>query len=414
MSQSPSFQLRRVRPGSQPAASLPGLDMHLFLPTLLLVTFGMVMVFSASYPMVLESRHGDAYYFVKRQAAFAVLGLLALWVSSRLRLRLLRAIAYPLLGLSLALLGVVLFIGREVHGARSWLSFGAVSFQPSELAKVALLLALARLLADHPGCVSSLKGLLPALALAGAVGGLVLLGKDFGTAAVAGLAVFVLLFLAGVRMKHLIGLGTMAAAMAAVFIAMEPYRMKRILAFFHPDALAESGGYHITRSLIALGSGGPLGLGFSRSREKFFYLPTPHTDSIFAVIGEELGLVFCLGVLALFFWLGWRGLKISAAARETFPALAAAAMTNLLLLQAATNLLVIVGLLPPTGLPLPFLSYGGSSLFFSLVAVGIIANVSRHSALGAQAAAEENPGVAASQHRSRARERRYSLRPRGL
>jgi len=381
MSKVAPFQLRRVRPAPSPHASpLPGLDANLFLPTLLLVAFGVAMVFSASYPTVLESHHGDAWFYAKRQAGFAAFGLLALFGFSRLRLRHIRWIAYPAFIVTVPLLIGVLILGRLTNGAICWYQIGPFKFQPSEMAKVFLVLALARLLADHPRSVETLKGLFYPLALAGLICGLVLMGKDFGTTAVAGLAVFVLLFLAGARLKDLLGVALPALGMAAFFIAKEPYRLGRIFAFLNPEAHADKGGYHIIRALIAFGSGGLFGLGFSRSREKFFYLPTPYTDSIFAVIGEELGLLFCLIVLSLFVWLGWRGLWVSAMSKDRFASLAAAGLTSLVLIQAATNILVSLGLIPLTGLPLPFISYGGSSLLFNLIAVGIVANISRHTA----------------------------------
>ncbi len=400
---------RQVGPA---AAVAPGLDLHLLLPTLLLVAFGVAMVFSASYPTVLESRQGDAYYFVKRQAMFAVVGGLLLWLASRVKLRLIRDHVYYFLAVSVLLLLVVLGIGREVNGSRSWLGLGSLRFQPSELAKVGLLLALAKLFADRPAAATTLKGLLLPLALTGFVCGLILLENDFGVAAVTGLAALILLGLAGARGKHLAALGVSGAILAGAFIAMKPTRLIRVISFLNPDAYADSFGYQINRSLIALGSGGPFGLGFSRSREKFFYLPTPHTDSIFAVIGEELGLVFCLGVLALFCWLGWRGLKVAAQSQDRFSALAAAGLTNLLLLQAAINLFVIVGLGPVTGIPLPFISYGGSSLVFSLIAVGLLANIARSAASPAGFTArlpDAQPGETESDQG-----KRYRLRPRGL
>ncbi|NIM07037.1 MAG: putative lipid II flippase FtsW [Armatimonadetes bacterium] len=378
MSKSASFRLSRVPSGRERVSFLPSMDMGIFLPTLLLVAVGIAMVFSASYPTVLEYRDGDAWYYAKRQAGFAVAGFFALWIFSRLRLKYLRGIAYPALFVSILLLAGVLVVGRATKGAFSWYDAGPFKFQPSEMAKVALILALAKLLADYPGILSTFKGLLVPLLMGGLVCGLVLMGRDLGTTAVAFFAFLVVLFLAGARFSHLLGLSIASAGIGAFFIRMEPYRLQRIISFINPEAYADSGGYQITRSLIALGSGGLFGLGFSRSREKFFYLPTPHTDSIFAVIGEELGLIFCLAVLVLFFWLGWRGLRAATLSEDRFSSLAAAGLTSLILIQAATNLMVNVGMMPLTGLPLPFISYGGSSLLFSLIAVGIIANISRH------------------------------------
>ena len=390
MSNADLFQLRRVKPGRSAAASLPGIDRHLLLPILLLATIGIVMVFSASYPMVLNSGKESisdllrldagkrgAYEFALKQFIFALLGGGVLFAFSRLRQNVLRSSAYPALLVAFVFLVLVLKIGREINGAHSWIQVGPVNFQPSEFAKVALMLTLARLFADRAQPPLTGRELLLPLLIAGLVCGLVLLEKDFGTTAVIFSTILVMLFLAGARIKHLLALAVSAGVVGAIFVYTEPYRLDRILSFIDPVRYADSGGYQIQRALIAIGSGGPFGLGFSHSREKFFYLPTPHTDCIFAVTAEELGLFFCLGILALFFWLGWRGLKIAASSRDRFAALATAGMTNLIIIEAATNLLVILGLMPPTGLPLPFISYGGSSLVFSMMAVGIIANFSR-------------------------------------
>jgi cell division protein FtsW len=382
MNETASFRLSRVRPRGQSEASLPGMDMGIFLPTLLLVAFGVAMVFSASYPTVLESHNGDALYYAKRQGGFAVAGMLLLWLFSRLRLRHLRTAAYVGLIASIAFLIGVLMLGKMTNGVLRWFPLGPFNFQPSEMAKVALILALARLLADRPNLAANLKGFLFAVFLAVGVCGLVLMGKDFSTPAVMFAVCLVVFFLGGAQIKHLAALCLTALVPAVFFIANEPYRVKRLISFLNPEAHYESGGYHIVRSLIALGSGGPLGLGFSRSREKFFYLPTPYTDSIFAVIGEELGLAACMAVLLLFVWLGWRGMRIAAVSNDRFIALSSAGLTSLILIQALMNVMVTVSLMPPTGRPLPFISYGGSSLVFTLIAVGILANFSRRTSEG--------------------------------
>jgi len=420
MSQTNSFELRRARNSDKKGQPLPGLDMHLFLPILLLVAFGIIMVFSASYPSVTVGRKGS-YYYVIRQFGFAAVGALAFWFFSRIRLGFLRRYAYLLFALSVMLLIAVLAKGRLINGARSWFSFGPVSFQPSEMAKICLMLALAKFLADHPYSVNTLKGLLPAIVMAGMACGLVLKGKDFGTTTVMGLAFLVLLFLAGAKRKHIAGLLTSATVIGGIFIAKEPYRLMRIISFINPEKYAKDEGYQTIRQLIALGSGGPFGVGFSHSREKFFYLPgqTPFTDSIYAIIGEELGIIACLTILALFLWLGWRGLSIAAASKDRFISLTAAGLTSIILIGAAINILVNLDMMPLTGLPLPFISYGGSSLLFSLIAIGIVAGISRQ--LPRLAATEEKapaakvvPPASAAGGGGQERMRSRSLRPRGL
>jgi cell division protein FtsW len=376
MSKAAPYQLLRAKSAPESAPEAPW-DLSFVLPALLLVVIGVIMVFSASYPKLLEAGRNDAYFYVKRQALFAFVGIFALYAASRIKLTLLYRWSYLIFAGALGLLALVLVIGRDINGARSWIGLGPFSFQPSELAKVALLLALARFFSDYPQSAGSLKGLLSPLAMTGAVCLLVLAGKDFGTATIIGLAVLGMFFLAGARLKHIAGLCAAAGLAGVGLIVREPYRMARILSFINPEAHADAGGYQIMRALIAIGSGGLMGRGFSASREKFFYLPNPETDSIFAVIGEELGLIFCLFIVGLFCWLAWRGIKIAAAARDKFSSLLAAGMISLIILQAAVNLLVILDMLPPTGLPLPFLSYGGSALLFNFIAVGLVANISR-------------------------------------
>lgn len=373
MADSAPYQLRRSRVGHRQPVST-NFDIHLAIPVLLLVAFGIAMVFSASYPR----NTGDAFSFVKRQALFACIGISLCTLIWRLRRDLLVRLAYPAYALSIFLLMVVLVVGRDINGARSWIPIGPFNLQPSEMAKVTLILGLAKLLTDHPESIRSLKSMVPAFLMIGAVCVFILLGKDFGTMFVAAVAGFIMLFLAGARIKHLLQVGGPVTLMVVGLICMEPYRLDRIRSFINPEDHLQTGGYQIFRGLIAIGSGGLSGVGFSRSREKFSYLPEPHTDTIFAVIGEELGLVFCLAVVMLFFWIGWRGFKIAKLSRDRFSALGAAGMTNLILIGAATNLLVITGMIPPTGLPLTFISYGGSSLIFSLITIGILANLSRH------------------------------------
>jgi len=417
MSKSAPYQLLRTK--SDPADPSPPWDLNLLLPVLLLTVIGVIMVFSASYPLVLKAGRHQAYYYAERQALFALVGLGALFLGSRIKLAIIYQWAYGLFAGALGLLVAVLFIGENINGARSWIDLGPINFQPSEFAKLALLLALARFFSDYPQAVGSLRGILPPLVMTGGVCLLVLAEKDFGVAVLVGLAALSVFFLAGARLKYIAGLGIAAGVAAIALILHEPYRRDRILSFLNPEANADAGGYQVMQALIALGSGGLMGRGFAASREKFFYLPNPETDSIFAVIGEELGLIFCLFIVVLFCWLAWRGMKIAASCGDKFSSLAAAGLTNLIILQAAINLLVILGLLPNTGLPLPFISYGGSALLFNLVAIGLIANISRQCAfseagagMGNGSGRETQAGVAAAQ--GPAKPGRRTLRPRGF
>lgn len=355
-------------------------DYILLFAVFTLLAIGIVMVFSAS--MVRSVKYyGHPYYYLIRQLVWAALGIgTMIFFMNYDCWRYRRFIPY-ILGLSLLLLILVLIpgVGQVRNDARRWLGFGSLGFQPAELAKVTIVLFLADSLANRKDAVKNLvTGLGPYLALLGLTFALVLAEPDLGTAvAIAGAAV-VVLFAGGARMLHLLMLGAGSVPVLYWAIMSEEYRRDRLLAFLDPWKDPTGDGWNIIQALYALGTGGPFGTGIGYSRQKWYYLPAPDTDFIFAVLGEEMGFFGSFLVLLLFFTLAWRGFRAAMAAPDRYSCLLAAGLTSLLVFQALVNIGVVAGVLPITGIPLPFISSGGSSLLTSLMAAGIILNISRY------------------------------------
>lgn len=361
-------------------------DFPLFLLATVLVCVGLIMVYSASAVMA-DDKFGSSMHFITRQVLWLAIGIPVAWWASRMDLEKLRAYAVPLLfiGIFVTALVCVPGLGTSVGGAKRWFRLGPLSFQPSEALKLIMVFFLADSLVRRQEKLQKLGGILSYLVVLGVCMGILQLQHDFGSVVTLTLLTLVLLYLAGVKLSYFF-LPVAALAPALVYLVVSsPYRMKRITAFLRPWDDPQGSGFQLIQSLIAVGSGGPLGVGLSNSNQKLFYLPAPHTDFIYAIIGEELGLWGSLGVLALFVLFAVRGLQVAAAAaRRTdgqFDALLAVGLTGLVVFQAFLNLGVVTGLLPTKGLPLPLVSYGGTSLLFSLVAVGLLLNVSRRSRL---------------------------------
>ncbi|MHB8141829.1 MAG: putative lipid II flippase FtsW [Vulcanimicrobiaceae bacterium] len=354
-------------------------DRWLFIAVALLVGIGLVMIFSASSATA-YAEHRDTAYYLKRQTEWLALGLLCAYIAYRLDYRLLYRLAPAIFILSLLTLAAVLVphVGIAVNGARRWLGFHALSVQPSEFAKPALIIFLAALLSKKNEKIISLAGgLLPACGAIVAVAVLVLMEPDMGTASLYALFGAVMLFAAGARITHLIAVGAVTIPPAVLAIIASPYRRARILAFIDPWKDPQNTGFHIVQSLYALGSGGFFGVGLGNSRAKFFYLPEQYTDFIFSILGEELGLIGTVSVVALFVLLAYRGIRIAVAAPDRFGCYLATGCTAMIVLQAFVNIGVVTSSWPVTGVPLPFISFGGSSLIVNLVAVALIANVGR-------------------------------------
>lgn len=361
----------RLRAWRRPSAP----DYALLLCVVCLLLVGLVMVYSASQLAV----PGDPSYWFRRQLVWALLGLIALAVTSRVDYHTWRRWAWPVLAVVAALLALVLAIGRDAYGAQRWLRLYFFSFQPSELAKLALVIALARLLAAAGPRVRALRGgLLPFWGIVGGVLVLVLFQNDLGTSLVIVALALAMLFAAGAGILQTAGLATAGVAAYVAIIAATPFRRVRLDAFLHPLPPNCAGAYQVCQGLISLGSGGVLGRGLGDSVQKAGYLPNPFTDSIFAVVGEELGLLGCLLLIGLFAFLAYRGLHISRTAPDAFGALLVCGITWWIAAQAAINIGSVVNAIPFTGVPLPFVSFGGSSLVTALAAVGILLNVSRH------------------------------------
>lgn len=369
----------------------------LLLVTALLVAVGIVMIYSASAIYAGEV-HGTRWYFLTRHLGSVLLGLaIGAWAMTRDRDDLRRWLK-PLLGLSLALLLLVLLpgLGYEVSGARRWFRLGWLSVQPSEIAQVVVVLYMADVLARKQDRLRSfLHGFLPPMLILGTCVGLILLQPDLGTAFALAAVVFLMLFVSGIELVHLGPTLASALPVLALLIASTPYRVRRVLAFADPWADPHGAGFQLIQSLVAIGTGGILGLGLGQSRQKLFYLPAAHTDFIFSVIGEELGLVGATAVLGLFVAFVWLGVKMALRAHDLFAQLATLGLTMLIGLKALMNMAVATGVMPTKGLPLPFISYGGSSLIVNLVVVALIVNLARGPmVVGASVVDESAPALA--------------------
>ncbi len=340
---------------------------------------GMVMVLSASSVSSLTD-YGSAWYFFERQVIWTAVGVLAFFVTARIDYHAWRRWVVPMLVVSIGLLLVVLIpgIGISVGGSRRWLGAGAVRFQPTEVAKLALLVFAADLLTRRKDQLGDWRATLRPLGLVFVtIAALVVIQPDLDSTVVLALIVGAVLVVGGVRLRHLAAIGTAGVALATLLAMAEPYRRARLFVFLHPSSDASNTGYQITQSLIALGSGGWTGVGLGAGRAKWLFLPNAHTDFIFAIIGEELGLLGCLLVVALFVAFAVLGVRAASRAPDRFGMLLAAGITAWVVGQAAINIGGVIGLLPVAGIPLPFVSFGGSALVFTMVGAGILANVAR-------------------------------------
>ena len=354
-------------------------DKVLFGTTFLLVFASIIMVYSASAVVALE-RYDSAYFFLTKQALWMVLGLAVLAVSMRIDYRSYKndAFIWTVLGIVGVLLVATLF-STPVNGARRWLWIGPLSIQPSELAKVACVLFTALMLERRMHRIDEGSySLLPIAIVAGALMLLILLQKDLGTVLSLALIVGAMVFAAGLSYRYVALFAAAAAPIVYFVLVSETYRLRRLHSYWDPWADPLGDGFQIIQSLIAVGTGGVWGLGLMGGVQKLFYLPEPHSDFIYAVIAEELGLVGATAVLVCFLVIAWRGLRISLRAEDRFGALAALGLTVMIAAQAYVNMSVVLNLLPTKGLPLPLVSAGGSSLLASLLGVGVLLNISQH------------------------------------
>lgn len=356
-----------------------------------LVSLGLVMVYSASVAVAIDAHQGETYYFV-RQLVFFGIGVVALVGLSQLPYQRLMITGKPLYALSLALLVVVLLLGHHAGGAKRWIQVSSLAqVQPSELMKVSLLLLLSGMYArDVRRARTFTRGLLHCVLIIGLPIALIVAEPDLGTSIIVATTGFAVFFAAGASLVQLPLLVGSAVGLVTLLIKVSPYRFSRFTTFMDPLAVQNAQGvsYQVQQALIALGSGGIFGRGLGASRQKFSYVPAPHTDSIYAIVGEELGYVGCVAVILLFIALAWRGLAIAREAPDQFGALVATGITCSLVVQAFINIAAVSSSIPFTGVPLPFISYGGSSLIVSLAGVGILLNIGSQAVPNAVATAE--------------------------
>lgn len=354
-------------------------DVWLFGSIATLVAIGLVMIFSASSAQAYADHHDTAYY-VKHQAIYLAVGLILAFAAYKVDYRKLKAFApWALVLCGLALVAVLVpHVGVVVNGARRWIGAGAFSLQPSEFAKLGLVLYLAAALATRGENMRSFtKCVAPLFAVTFVLAMLVFVEPDMGTASLLVFTTFAMLFAAGARIEHLLAVVLVTLPPAAFMIVASPYKRARILAFLDPWKDPQNTGFHIVQSLLALGSGGLIGVGAGESRAKFFYLPEQYTDFIFSVLGEEFGLVGTVTVVVLFLFFAYRAIRIAIAAPDRFGFFLTVGCTAVVVIQAFVNIGVVTSSWPVTGVPLPFISFGGSSLIVSLICVALVMNVGR-------------------------------------
>jgi cell division protein FtsW len=353
-------------------------DGWMFTVTTVLVFIGLVMIFSASAVMAKE-RFGSAYTFLFRQLAWAVAGMIVMLAAMKFDYSRLKhpAVVFTLLGMTTILLISVFFLDRA-HGTHRWFRLGPLSFQPSELAKPAIILFLAWFLENKTKAMDDWRNtLLPAIAPTMVFLALIVFQPDLGTAIACAAITACILFVAGLRLRYF-GYAFLASLLPLyVLIFHVAYRRDRILAFLNPYSDPQGRGFHMIQSLIAVSTGGVTGLGLMEGKQKLFYLPEPHTDFIFAVTAEELGLVGAMAVIILFTIFLWRGTRAALRTQDNFGRFLAIGITAMIVLQAFINISVVLGLMPTKGIPLPFVSYGGSSLFVTLACVGVLLNITK-------------------------------------
>jgi cell division protein FtsW len=367
------------------------IDKWLFSATVGLALFGVVMVYSASAVIALEEKHSQ-FHYVFKQGVWTMLGFGAMFIAMRFDYQLLnrRWIVYGALLVTIFLL-LAVFAFSPVNGARRWIKFGGFSAQPSEIAKLALAIFLAYFLSKRVGEEGSFwKTFLPCMIPLGVMAALVAKEPDLGTALMLAIISMTICFAAGVRPRHVVYAAVPGLLFVAKMVIFTPFRMRRMATFIDPFADQQGSGYQVVQSLIAVGSGGSHGLGFAQGRQKLLFLPFAHSDFIFAVIGEELGLIGALIVVFVFAVFLWRGMRAAFRAPDRFGMLLGIGIVVGIVAQALLNMSVVLALVPTKGIPLPFISYGGSSLVPTLAGVGILLNISQYAALGKQAAYEDD------------------------
>ncbi|MGI6711637.1 MAG: stage V sporulation protein E [Bacillota bacterium] len=358
-------------------------DFIIFITVLALLSIGIVMVFSSSQYVAYYEHKGDSFYYLKRQFFNTLLSVILMIFVMKVNYVKLKELAKPALIFSFVLLGLLLIgIGIEHKGSVRWLGAGPFQIQPSEFAKLVMIIYMAKFLSENQHRMKSFRqGFLPPLLILGGACALILMQPDLGTAVALAGTTFIMLWCAGAKKSHMALLAGLGICLVVAAIVFEPYRMERFMSFLDPWKDPQDTGFQTVQSLLAIGSGGLLGVGLGAGRAKTFYLPERHTDFIFSIIAEELGFIGGALVIILFLLLIWRGLKVAITTSDAFGSMIAIGVTSMVGLQALINLGVVTGSLPVTGITLPFISYGGSSLIFSLAGIGLLLNVSCYAGL---------------------------------
>ena len=360
-------------------------DLWLFVTVIILMAIGICMVFSSSYIMAYKW-YGDSYYFLKRQLIYAIIALAVFFIAIYTDYHYYKKITLPILILSIGLLSMVYIpsFGRTAGGASRWVKIGFFSFQPSEIAKFALILYMAESLTRKQlkDIKTFVRGVLPPLIIMFVMFLLILNEPDFSTSLIILGISFIMLFIGGTRIIQLYALIVAAIPLGILILSREEYRRTRLLSFLDPWKDPLDSGFHIIQSLLALGSGGVFGIGLAESKQKYFYLPDQHTDFIFSIIGEELGFIGTVVIIILFTIFLWRGFRIALDSSDQFGTLLAAGITSMIVFQSIINIGVVTKMIPTTGITLPFISYGGSSLIVNMFCAGILLNISRYKVKG--------------------------------
>ncbi|WP_300381783.1 stage V sporulation protein E [Clostridium sp.] len=353
------------------------IDYGIFYSVLILLAIGIIMIYSASsyYAMF---KDGDSMVYLKKQIIWAITGLVAMFLMANVDYHKLKKITPQLLIITVPLL-IAVFFFPAVNGAKRWIQIGMLSFQPSELTKYVVVLFLALSLdIKGDGVKKFFTGIVPYLGVSGLFSAMILAEKNLSIAAIIMIVTFIMLFVAGGRIQDLFGkVAPTLLIVVLIFIFSEGYRRARMLNFLNPWKDPAGDGYQLIQSFYALGAGGVTGLGLGQSRQKTLYMPEPHNDFIFSIIGEEIGLIGCLFIISLFIFFVWRGIKVAMKAKDTYGTLLAVGITSIIAVQAIINIAVVTGSMPVTGVPMPFISYGGTSLVINMIAMGILLNISR-------------------------------------
>ena len=355
------------------------INIFLLISVVIISLFGVLMIYSSSYIWA-EYKFNDPYKFLKSQLIFLILGYIIMFIVSKINYQKYQKYSNIIFGICFILLVLVLIpgIGTVKNGSRSWFGIGGFGIQPSEFTKLGLIIFTSKYLKNNNKELRDIKkGVLPILIVLMLVFGLIMLQPDFGTGVVIVISIVALLFVSGVKMNFFIKIGLLGLVGVVVLIIIAPYRMERIVSFLNPWSDPLGSGFQIIQSMYAIGPGGLLGLGFGNSIQKHFYLPEPQTDFIFSIISEEFGFMGILIVSSLFITIIYQGIKISMKCEDAFGKYLAFGITFSLAFQTLLNLMVVVGLIPVTGITLPFLSYGGSSLLITLLSMGILLNISK-------------------------------------